>query len=347
VTLIVGLNLSDRLYLAADTRVSFGDGKVEDNALKILPLLDKKIYRENSISVAVAGDVELATFLYNSIYKKLCNKELSCDIRQICDSVGPSLENLLDEWTDLGGSQSASCCLLFAGIYKPNNKRINRSKLKQLVEYFEDSVKEKKDNQSKIEELVKTDPIFKKIDKEMRQGQGIGLIENLALSDIPNIPAYIQEALDNDAEELTGLPDSLIFSANVDVAPKNISIEKAEWGELLAYGGGLTKNDLPKDILAHFELTRKIDKSNIIEAAILTTTILDLAEKNNIRSIGGTVLINALNANSSVITGKDLHPGGQFKLILHDVEVPLIPFNHITKVMKAGVGTRLDLPKRI
>ena len=78
--MIVGFNLSDKLYLAADSRVTVDNGLKADNVLKIMPILEQIPWaerNENQISVAIAGDVRYAAFLYFEIHEALKQKKLS------------------------------------------------------------------------------------------------------------------------------------------------------------------------------------------------------------------------------------------------------------------------------
>src|SRR5574343_807875 len=147
-TMIIGLNLSNRLYLAADSRVtSFSEKNQQiigtsDNILKIMPLwgkniLDQGFFDENYISMAVAGNVEVATYFYNEITQSLKNGGLNTDIRIFYDQIDNFIKDRVNYWTLTLGKPYKNCTLLFAGISPTRNKQINLTKLQSLILTFE------------------------------------------------------------------------------------------------------------------------------------------------------------------------------------------------------------------
>lgn len=344
----MGLNLSDRVYLSADTRVTYGDDRTVDNALKILPILDRSIHsRNNSIAVAIAGDVAFATFLYNKLYAGFNKtKVLNPDIRKFYNASGSFLEESLNEWICSGNAlENGDVALIFSGVTDQRNKVIDPKKLKELVKIFEEKgARDRERNNAKTEEAVRNDPIMKMINEKMKKEAGMTVMESLALSAIPKIPDYIQKAIDTNNSDLGGYSDSLIFGAWISIKNKKVTLEKAEWGEVLVYGDSVNKDSVTKDLLATLELSRGREKNqpHMIESAIMTVTILDIAKENNIASIGGAVIIASSTKEGEMIMGKDIiFKEKNTSVRINGVEIPLIPFDKYSQYTSKNLRVKM------
>lgn len=81
-TMILGVHLTDQIYLAGDTRVTYMDSNgsatgFEDTVIKVAGVVDSPDYK---LSLAVAGDVELASFMTSRLAYELKAKTLNRDI---------------------------------------------------------------------------------------------------------------------------------------------------------------------------------------------------------------------------------------------------------------------------
>ena len=333
----MGLNLSDRLYIAGDTRVTHSDGTHSDDVLKLVPLLDRSIFPDNEIGMAVAGNVAIATFFKEKISEGLRCGSLSPDIRKFREEIKPFLEQSIVDWVN-SGKPYVNCCILFGGVFKGRRKNVNLIKLQELVKDFKDSIGKDNVNLIKAEESLKDDPIFKILDQKIKEGTGKGAMSHIEESRIPYVPKEIEDAINSGSGEIN-YPDSLIFSTRVEVSSKTVLIESAEWGEFLAYGDRVKKENISSGLLANLELYYARKKGEfIMGAAILTSTILDYASDFEIRSIGGTVIIMPIDERGASISGKDLVMQPQnTHLLLNGVRIPLVPFFHYHKKMKAGM----------
>ncbi|MFZ2484412.1 MAG: hypothetical protein WAX80_02610 [Minisyncoccia bacterium] len=362
-TLIMGLNLSDRLYIASDTRVTHArlkqDGTILssipiDNVLKGMPLWDKALGKHeddgNFITLAVAGDVELATYMYEHLRKDLLLKNLSSDIRELYEQIESFLETKLNEWViDLKKTYpKGGCALLFGGTSWKRKKEVNREKLFKLVEVFKESRQNSLVWRPKVlKELENENSPLYQINEELKKAQGKTILQLLDESSIPKIPAYIEKAFQSEPSILEDFSDSMIFGVSIGLGG-NIRKEKAEWGEMLAYGAVEDpKKHITDEILAIFELNRD-GRSTIphqMEAAMSTGAIMDLAKKNNINSIGGTVTVQIMSGDSIRITGDKLTMDEQDQKIIFDLHghaVDLVPFNTYHKLMM-GNSDRAEL----
>ena len=76
-SVILGLNLSDRIYLLADSRVSYEDKATKktvvkhDNMMKIEPLEEL-----DACVIASAGDAKFAQFIINGINRDFINADI-------------------------------------------------------------------------------------------------------------------------------------------------------------------------------------------------------------------------------------------------------------------------------
>ena len=133
-SLIFGVNLSDRIYLAADTRVTHSSPKnglswVADRVLKVEVLTD-------DIVVACAGDVILIKYLLMKLRKEpFLKKGIDLTRINIRVWIAKQVSLFLEE-----GHSYAKACFIFGGINKLKRKVIDGKKLVTLVKEL-DSIK--------------------------------------------------------------------------------------------------------------------------------------------------------------------------------------------------------------
>jgi hypothetical protein len=347
-TMIIGLNLSDRVYLSADTRVTYGDGRTVDNALKILPLLDRAVHsRNNTIVVAIAGDVAFATFLYLKLdlaFNK--KKRLNPDIREFYKESKYFLEEVLKEWVSTGNAcEDGDVALIFSGVTNLREKTISVDKLEEMVKLYEQKVIDDRiRNGAEIKKLLQSDPVWKILNEKMQKEAGMTVEENLALSEVPTIPDYITNAINKGSANLEGQPDSLLFGAWLSISNMTVSLETAEWGEALAYGDRISKDSIPKELLVTLEFSggKQKNQPHMLESAIMTVTVLDTAKEKDINSIGGTVIIVSSTKDGEMIMGKDIiFKEGNTSVRADGGEVPLIPFNQYSKYSQADLKVKM------
>jgi len=283
-TLIIGLNLSDKLYLAADTRATDQKGNHFDNVIKIAHLvtlrfhkIDKqnidKIVNEGYISVAVAGNIRLASFIYKNIQESIQSRSLSSDIRELYDSLDePWSIEMANKWLDSGNKYEKTCCLMFAGTFSDRPKQVSIPRVNELMEIYEKN----------------------------RKVSNVNLpADQVNLDDIIMIPSQFVDATMNEGL-ISDLPDSLLFCIEIGIyrGKHHFKKVKAEWGEFIARGSnGITENKLPPEILARCEfLFNRNDKNS---AEILSGTIREFAQKFN--TIGNKIIINAISKDKTML----------------------------------------------
>jgi hypothetical protein len=126
---IIGVNLSDRIYLAADTRLTrkgvFGMKYFEDNTLKIKALAD-------NIAVAAAGNASMAAFLIKGL---LGSDILSNGIFHCREHIESVLRNLVDNY--FKNNEFAEVVLIFGGTDKSRPKTIDMKRYLDLVTEYQ------------------------------------------------------------------------------------------------------------------------------------------------------------------------------------------------------------------
>ncbi|MDB5238953.1 MAG: hypothetical protein JWO00_288 [Candidatus Parcubacteria bacterium] len=346
-TLIMGLNFSHKLYLAGDTRVTRTEPGKEpisiDNIAKIVPIWGKQIlgqafYDKNTIALAVAGDLHFASFIKEKVTNALNKKELNSNIRVFSTQIKEYLRTATDEW--LLDHEYSNCALIFAGMNLRARKKISQEKLDELLAQHEQQREKDKPSRDRfIKEVLPTNPTWQAMEAKLLQQRGKGVEEMIKEGDIPKISPWIQKAIDEKTNEID-MPDSLIIGIEIKPHQGIFNQQEAEWGEFIAYGAGLTKNDLNQSMMAVLEFShiKEEDNPRLLEGAILTSEILDTAKNKKIGSIGGTVLLYSLEMDGQMrISGKDVkfnNPGEPISLKLMGQDVPLIMFHQYPKIPK-------------
>lgn len=312
-TMILGLNLSDRVYLAADTRVTMSNGTHEDHVLKIMPLVESPSLEPcempNSINLAVAGDVRFSTYFYEQIYALIKSGGLSSDIRILSKQLDQArIETLLGDWVSRYTNPfGRRCCLLFAGQSIERSKILPRAKLDDLLRIYSEEQEKGRANRHQIVEALEKDATMKIIDAKMKAEAGRGVLESLEISSIPKMPEHIEEA----AQDINGKSskrDSFIFCLEIAITQGGVSLrrEEAEWGQLISRGtAGISSGDVPSSLLATIELMPGKDKNleHMVEGAMMSATIMDLAKERGITGIGGQVIITSIKDGRNQIMG--------------------------------------------
>ncbi len=111
-TLIMGLNLTDRVILAADTKVtSAGSKDVLGYCIKIFQFEDDE---KNFFSCAFAGNKHFCKFIVLEIQKAVMSKELVMDINWLLKNIDQFLKRIIPLYTGLESHKEAM--IIFAGV---------------------------------------------------------------------------------------------------------------------------------------------------------------------------------------------------------------------------------------
>jgi len=359
-SLIIGINLSDRIYLAGDTRITQRDYQDRntiyiDNVVKVTPLYGKNVFdaglpvctNNNLISMAIAGDVSLANYVYLEIRKSIYEGKLSNDIRILFEQLNHEYLNLIvSEWLLKGGKYGDSCCLIFGGMTSNRNKNVSVIKLKEMVDQYKETHKVNDDKRKEWDKMIKGDETWQIINKKMQEQAGKTVIESLEESSVPYIPSYIENAIKQNGGILADFPDSLVFRLDLKILESGLLFDKktAEWGQYLARGSEkIDEGDLPDDLLSFLELMPGKEKGmeHLTESVVINKTILDIAERRGIKTIGGTVVINCIKKNQSQVLTNGKFENGKMFINVKGFVIPAVGFTEYLKLMKKGMSAEL------
>ena len=315
-TLIMALNLSDRIYLAADTRVTKKpDMETADNIMKIAPVWGRSLpgqpfYDKNEVFIAVAGDVEFASFFYNELKEAISKKRLPSDIRELYKNIDDFARGLVDRWMTELGKEYRNCCIIFGGTSRYRNKKIDRQKLKVIIQEYRDlEAKNVPEGVAAIQGLLDAgDEKMHAINAGFLRDRGMTAIQVMEENHKVVIAPHMTEMMlrGPESDELESCPDSLVFGLQIGMRDGLFRKEVAEWGEFIAYGtNGITKDDIGHDIVPIFEISRQDKSANMIQFTIMTNSILDMAKKKNTGAIGGTVMIVGMDGKHATIISRD------------------------------------------
>ena len=266
-SLIFGVNLSNRIYLAADTRLSYFSSvnydpdkpdSVTDDILKIEVL-------NNDTIVAVAGSTRLARYLILNLKKeKFIEQGINVIKTEIVKWVASQVDVYLSK-----GYPYASVCLLFGGIDRAKKKVVSGKRLIDLVKKFQ---------AERDVSIGMNDTLFKGISAKPNQP-----------NPYPELPTS----------------DSTVFAVLSNAKRGLLKMEETEWGEYLAYGPkGFTKELLPTSTFGRFEFeTGSGIKGS--DQTILTALIYQAAKTHNFATVGGSVVPMLVDSQGvGVISGK-------------------------------------------
>lgn len=119
-SLILGINLPDRLFIVADTRLTYklGDGDFyQDNFLKIHTF-------NKSISLVTAGYSQLAGYLLRKLVK---SRIIDKGIIYLRENINELLIQGLDDYLSEGGKYGRRVVMIFGGFDETKKKKINSS----------------------------------------------------------------------------------------------------------------------------------------------------------------------------------------------------------------------------
>ncbi|MBI2042717.1 MAG: hypothetical protein HYT21_03170 [Candidatus Nealsonbacteria bacterium] len=128
-SLIFGVNLCDRIYLSADTRLTTqtegGDYQYKDKLLKIQAL-------SRNIIVAAAGHASMAAYIIRELLKL---ELVKLDIRTVRKEMSDVIKPIVDQyWQKYDGNHKV--CFIFGGLNHSDKKDLNFKNVYQKVKFF-------------------------------------------------------------------------------------------------------------------------------------------------------------------------------------------------------------------
>ena len=313
-SLIFGINLSDRIYLSADTRLTTekpdGTREFRDNTIKIIAF-------PSPIAVAVAGNTKAAKFIVQKLLKSESDQML--DIRTLRENILNKIKPIVDELLSTGFSYNqARVCLLFGGLNRNDKKKVATGK--KLIELVGECQQLEKESEERL---------FSKLLDGKFKGDRSLLANALAnsqqnLKDV-HFQALKNQQVDGNGMVMADVADSHIFAILIN-PPNELIIEDAEWGEFLAYGPKITKDQIPKNAFCKLEF-KSSGKINI-DHALLTAVIESTAKEYKLDSVGGSIF-------SVVISEKG---GGALTGEVNSISMDTGEKNKLSKITSDGNG---------
>lgn len=273
-SLILGVNLPDKLFLAADTRLTHklnGENFYQDNFFKTFDFGEK-------INVAVAGSARLASFILQKINKSGIIRNEFIYFR---NKIEDFLLEILDEYL-FGGGKYEKVVLIFGGYDTSIKKKVNSS----IFGHFQSKgIKGKK-------EVVRQSINHKVVEGLMKEfvKRGMGQITK-------------------DTEFEIDSPYSSIFSVEI-ILPNKPSVRDIDCYKFVMYGPrGLTEKSIPDDILQKLEVNINPDFSGeqfLRQWSLeLVYLVKNVTKEHYLETVGGDVITLLLTPHGAVIpTGK-------------------------------------------
>lgn len=275
-SLILGLNLPQYIYLVSDTRLTLkkeNGNEYKDNF--------SKFYSFNNFSVVVAGNAHLANF----ILKKIGESNLiNYEFKTFEERIDEKIKSILSDYLSVGG-EYASTYLIFAGFDKSAKKQINSSQYgKTLANTFIPGQKQminKEIIQKLVEAGVRNGPGDKKGEKGV-----IGSIEKDTILEID-------------------FPYSSIITVEVNL-PNEPIIKKVDcYKYVMKAPGGLNESNLPKELAYKLEKQQSVSETGEetiqAQSVALMAWIIKIIEDNKLETVGGEIMVNMITPEGAII----------------------------------------------
>jgi hypothetical protein len=119
-TFILGINLTDKIYLAADslvTKIVDGKPQTAGYCLKLIPMTDKE--NKHVVAVLFAGNKSFINFIFGKLATALNAGELDSDINNLIGNIDQFLKKIVPDYP--GPYKHKRCKMIFAGCSKIPN----------------------------------------------------------------------------------------------------------------------------------------------------------------------------------------------------------------------------------
>lgn len=277
-TLIIWINLSDRLYIWADTRLTSGDWSYIDNIIKIWHINDESL----PVTIAVAGNLNFAKYMYEMIKIWIQQKIISNNIRILYSEIEDFCMKKTTKWIeDNNYSEIKEICIIFWWINNKNKKNIDIEKLKKLKKIHIDNIPSEK-TVKWLKEQLSDDPVFLALLKKVPMER---LMDDMCNPEKIRFNPKTEDLIKNNKSTLEN-NDSLIFS--ISISKNWIKKESAEWWDFLAYWTqGITKSHITDDFLAKMEVSlwSVVNGKDRTEVSDIRDKIIRIADLHNINEI--------------------------------------------------------------
>ncbi|OHA83714.1 MAG: hypothetical protein A2408_00405 [Candidatus Yonathbacteria bacterium RIFOXYC1_FULL_52_10] len=249
-TLVLAANLSDRIYVSCDSRLSRrqkdnSSEVITDDLLKVFPLNN-----ESTILVGCVGNLQLIQFLISEL-----NKSEFKDIRSLRKGIEDRVRLLLDKYMtkrkEVTYDQIVGS-LIFAGSSSSQKRILEAEKLKEHVKYCQnlDQAYLKSTYTTKIEKMPPQEIMALANDLNQRQAG----LKHIILEGL------MQTAAKHNGKVETfeiNLPDQHLFVVDINgtkqVPNEVVLVHDVDWGHYIARGGGHNEAMLPRDFFCNLD----------------------------------------------------------------------------------------------
>ncbi|MEL7666503.1 MAG: hypothetical protein AAGU06_03720 [Candidatus Shapirobacteria bacterium] len=249
-SLIFGINLSDKIYLISDTRASQLDSSgnilyVKDNVMKIKQLT-------NDLAVVCGGDVQLIKYIISNIKRSEILKSSPSEFKANIKSwIGEKVSEYLDK-----GFPYRRACFIFAYLDRTKNKVIDGPKYVKMAGEFQENSKS---------QMSMKDVVF----------QGIKNIKNQH-NPKPELPVFntILFSVVTDAKNMYLEMKEAEWGEYIVFGPNNFDKDKAPktlFGQL------------------EFEMPQNWSDASTRDVSMLTAFVKDMEESQKLLTVGGSV----------------------------------------------------------
>jgi hypothetical protein len=270
-SVIFGVNLSDRVYIAGDSRIS--DLVMENGVEYVVPKSDNilkvdLIKGDGGCALACAGDAKFASFLLKDFFRQEFSKGGIISIR-----------SGIEEWAKkkthnyFSKNTYTSANFLFAGSDKENKKIIPAKRIFTLAKSY------------------------------LKEGQQ-GVIK-------PHLATALERHADMNDDRTNGdfaldINNTSLFAVKIN--KNGIEIIDTVFGEFLLFGPeGLVKEDLRERYIGQLEFSSSAGEISH-DIGLIIVVLDDLAKNKQLDSVGGCVVpIGAFSDGNAYFTDGDLN----------------------------------------
>ena len=269
-SLVLGLNLPQYLYLVSDTRLTMKNNEYRDNFCKFYSFSD-------NLSVVVAGNAGLANFILNKISELgLANS----GFRIFEDSIDERIRLILDDYMG-SGKKHASAFLIFAGFDKISKKLVSSSQYgNTLANTFIPGQKQ----------TINKEIIQKLVEAAVRNGPGDRKGEKSVIG-----------SLEKDTMLEIDFPYSSIITVEVHL-PYGPVIKKIDcYKYVIKAPGGLNEFDLPYKLEKQQSASKTGEETIQAQSVVLMAWVSKIIKDNKLETVGGEIMVNMITPEGAII----------------------------------------------
>lgn len=243
-TLVLAINLSDRLYLAADTQVT--QRKTDGTSIRGHDMQLKCEVLSAHLMVGCAGNAKMAAFLVREVLKTgVCNlgiRDFEIELKKI-------LPRIVGEFLLQGASYNESYAILtFAGMDFGKHKIIDVKKYITLAKRFQDVKKQR------IDSTFQKKPLQAFTQDELSIFWIMARNSQMGMKDI--ILRGLKKYGVKEGKIEIPITDGHVFQVRIDCAAKDekILFEDYAWGDW-AVSGAVVPKEIPEELMLNLDFS--------------------------------------------------------------------------------------------